>query len=236
MTKTITEIQNIVKQLAEKLNVPTNLLPTFSSPIGDATPNIEVDNLGLYNYVINEIQTFAKNYTDKDFDRIKFDWNGKHADHFEDKNIDFRMQLCETIKNDFSYSSDKLILDLYLELSKCAKETWSVYNSFHLFADELLERGGIKYFDEYLEGASKSMDTNLSSGRLDLSKERVSEILSHIKSTIANSNKESDIRGYDYMLKRFEWLSEKETEKNNKTEIKTGANNVYNSLWERVKT
>jgi len=54
MTKTVTEIQNIVNQLAERINAPKYLLPTFSSPIGDATPNIEVDNLGLYNYVISE--------------------------------------------------------------------------------------------------------------------------------------------------------------------------------------
>lgn len=54
MTKTVTEIQNIVNQLAERINAPTSLLPTFSTPIGDATPNIEVDSLGLYNYVISE--------------------------------------------------------------------------------------------------------------------------------------------------------------------------------------
>ncbi|WP_405377750.1 Imm63 family immunity protein [Nonlabens sp. Asnod3-A02] len=54
MTKTVTEIQNIVNQLAKKINAPSYLLPTFSSPIGDATPNIEVDNFGLYNYVISE--------------------------------------------------------------------------------------------------------------------------------------------------------------------------------------
>jgi hypothetical protein len=180
----------------------------------------------------NEIQKFAKNYSDKDFDRIKFDWNEKHGDDFKDKNYDFRMKVCEIIKDDFSYSSDKLILDLYLELSKCAKETWCVYNSFHLFANELLERGGIKYFDKYVEGASKSMDTNLSSGRLDLSKERISEILNHIKSKIANFENESEIRGYDYMLKRFEWLSEK----NNKTEIKTVEKKINHSFWERFKS
>ena len=54
MTKTVTEIQDIVNQLAKKINAPSYLLPTFSSPIGDATPNIEVDNLGLYNFVISE--------------------------------------------------------------------------------------------------------------------------------------------------------------------------------------
>lgn len=54
MTKTVTEIENIVKQLAEKINAPSYYLPTFSTPKGDATPNIEVDNSGLYNYVISE--------------------------------------------------------------------------------------------------------------------------------------------------------------------------------------
>ena len=185
----------------------------------------------------NEIQTFAKNYSDKDFDRIKFDWNGKHGDEFEDKNYDFRMQLCETIKDDLSYSTEKLILDLYLELSKCAKETFGVYNSYHLFANELLERTGTKYFDQYIEGGSKSMDTGISSGRLNLSKERVFEILNHIKSKIANSENENEIGGYDFMLKRFEWLTEKEVEKkHHKSEIKTGANNGYNSLWQRFKS
>ena len=190
----------------------------------------------------NEIQTFTQNYSDKDFDRIKFDWNGKHGDDFEDKNYDFRMQLCETIKDDFSYSSEKLILDLYIELSKCAKETFGVYNSYHLFANELLERTGIKYFEEYIEGASKSMDTGLSSGRLDLSKERVSEILNHIKSKMENSENESEIRGYDYMLKRFEWLSEKNkklvptTYKNNGGKPAKTKDSNNNNFWSKLKS
>ncbi|EMQ93816.1 hypothetical protein D778_01403 [Xanthomarina gelatinilytica] len=52
--KTLTEIQNLAKELASKINAPTNLLPTFSTPIGDATPNVEVDNSGLYHFVISE--------------------------------------------------------------------------------------------------------------------------------------------------------------------------------------
>lgn len=52
--KTLSEMQNLAKDLARRINAPTNLLPTFSSPIGDATPNIEVDNSGLYHFVISE--------------------------------------------------------------------------------------------------------------------------------------------------------------------------------------
>jgi len=54
MTKNVSEIQTIVHKLAKKINAPSNFLPTFSTPFGDATPNIEVDEVGLYNYVISE--------------------------------------------------------------------------------------------------------------------------------------------------------------------------------------
>ena len=154
-----------------------------------------------------EIQSFINNYSENDFDRIRFDWNGKHGDEFEDINEIFRIQVCETIKNDFSCASDKLILDLYLELSKHAGESWGIYESYHLFANELLERGGIAFFDAYIEGASQCMDTEISSGILNLSRERLDEILKHITSRIAESLDKSEIQGYDYMQKRFELLS-----------------------------
>lgn len=54
MVKTIGEIQNVTFDLAKKINAPNHLLPTFSTPRGDATPNIEVDPSGLYYYVISE--------------------------------------------------------------------------------------------------------------------------------------------------------------------------------------
>ncbi|MCB0373226.1 MAG: immunity 63 family protein [Muricauda sp.] len=54
MVKTIGEIQNVTFDLAKKINAPNHLLPTFSTPRGGATPNIEVDPSGLYYYVISE--------------------------------------------------------------------------------------------------------------------------------------------------------------------------------------
>lgn len=184
----------------------------------------------------SEVQLFVKNYTEKDFELIKFDWNGKHGDEFEDKNYDFRIKICETIKNDFSYTSENLIVDLYLELSKCAEESFGVYTSYHLFANELLERTGIKYFDEYIEGASKSMDTGISSGRLTLSKERVSEILNHIQSKMANFETKSEIAGYDFMLERFERLSKKdEINSSRKVVLKATTTKTDSSFWQKVK-
>lgn len=149
---------------------------------------------------------FAKDYTENQYDQIKFEWNGKHGVEFVDDNYEFRMQLCEAIKDDLSIAPDHLIIDLYQELAKSAKETFGVYTSFHLFANELLVRGGVKYFDVYCEGASKSMDTALSSGRIELNKELQREILTHIKARIREGNAP---HGYDYMEQRFEYLVNK---------------------------
>lgn len=153
-----------------------------------------------------EYQNFAKNYSKDDFGRIKFAWNGKHGDDLIDTNYDFRMNLCQAIKDNLSIGPDQLIIDLYIELSKCAKQTFGVYNSFHLFGNEILSRGGTKYFDLYIEGASKSMDTLLMSARLDLNKERIIEILDYINDRL---NEAEPPKGYDHMKQRFEWLLNK---------------------------
>lgn len=153
----------------------------------------------------SEYLEFAKKYSAEQFDVIEFTWNGKHGENFIDKNYEFRIDLCQTIKDDLSIAPDELIIDLYIELSKSAKETFSVYNSFHIFANELLKRGGVKYLDYYMEGAEKSMDTLLSSARLNLDKSAIQEILDHLKKEVKKSNPP---RGYEHMIKRFEWLEQ----------------------------
>lgn len=153
-----------------------------------------------------DYKSFAINYSPADFEKIKFDWNGQHGDDFEDKNYQFRSQLCEAIHDDLAACKETLILDLFLELSKCAKETFGVYLRYHKFANELLERTGIKYFEQYMEGASQSMDTGMSSGLLNLSEERLVEILNHVKSKLAKSPQNVESSGYEFMLHRFENL------------------------------
>lgn len=180
------------------------------------------------------VQSFVKNYSTANFDLIKFDWNGKHGEAFYDKNLAFRMQVCEYLKADFSNCPNQLILDLYLELAKQAKETFGVYSNFHTFANELLERTGIIYFDEYIEGASKSMDTGIMSGKLSLSKERIDEILYYLRNKMEETQNKREVSGYEFMLERFEWLSQSNKNKNSK-EIKLVENSIVNKLWQNIK-
>jgi hypothetical protein len=149
------------------------------------------------------IRTFIQNYSKSDFNRIIFAWNGKHRDQLEDPNMDLRIQVCEFLVHDFSAASDELILDLYQELSKSSKETWSVYRNYHLFAQETLNRGKTKYLMKFLEGASQSFDTTLASGRIDISLADKEEIIQFVERKLANDPGERDRRLLEFALKRF---------------------------------
>ena len=152
-----------------------------------------------------ELRSFVENYSKEDFDRIKFDWNGKHGDEFEDKNLVFRTMLAEFMKEDFSFSPDQLIIDMYLALAECGEQSFGIYLNFHLFANELLNRGGAKYFTHYMEGAKRSMDTYISSGRdLKISKEILNEICDLIQDKIDTSDKDSKL--YEGFQERFDFL------------------------------
>lgn len=119
-----------------------------------------------------ELQTYVTNYTSADFNRIKLLWNGKYGQDFIDENYDFRMQVCEFVVPQIDKVKIELIRDLYCETGKTSPMTFGIYTKFHLFANELLKRGGIDYLLDYIRGASNSMDTGISSGRLIISRQR----------------------------------------------------------------
>jgi len=150
-----------------------------------------------------EIEKFIKEYSESDFDKIKFDWNGKHGDELKDPNMDFRMEVCEYLIKDFSIAPDSLILHLYQELSKSSKETWGVYRSYHLFAQEILNRGKTKYLLNYLQGASQSFDTSLASGRIVLTNDEKKEILGFVDTQMADRSNTENRKYFEFAKHRF---------------------------------
>ena len=153
-----------------------------------------------------EFQTFADNYTSDDFDRIKMVWNGKYGNEFEDKNYDFRTQLCEFIIPQLDTIKLELIRDLYCETGKSSEMTFGVYNSFHLFAQQLLQRGGTEYLLDYIKGASHTMDTGISSGRITLTKEKAKELLDFFDNKKSTTTDKEELRLLnDYIRHRLEY-------------------------------
>ncbi len=157
-----------------------------------------------------ELQTYIDNYTIADFDRIKLKWNGKYGQDFIDDNYDFRMQVCEFVVPKIDKVSIELIRDLYSETAKTSPMTFGVYNKFHLFADELLKRGGTKYLLDYIRGASHSMDTAMSSGRLTISKQFAKELLDYFYELKSKTNDPEEQKLLnDYIRHRLEYNANK---------------------------
>ncbi|GAA5031996.1 hypothetical protein GCM10011506_24670 [Marivirga lumbricoides] len=155
------------------------------------------------------LKDFILHYSKKDFEDISFYWNGRHGEDFEDLNYDLRMDVCEYLVKDLRLAPDQLIVDLYTELAKSAEQTFGVYNKFHLFANELLLRGGSKYIDIYINGATRSMDTSLMSSRLDLPKSILNEITEFLEQKIKTEPRNKVTQHYLHMLKRFTFLRDK---------------------------
>ena len=151
-----------------------------------------------------ELQTFTENYSSQDFDKIKFDWNGQHAEKFRDNNFDYRMQLCEFLIPQINTVKLDLIRDLYIELSKWAKEAWCVYGKYHLLAQQLLVRGGTDYILDYLNGATQCFDTLLASGRVSLTKEQNQNLLDYINDNLKTTTDESQRNLLQVGKDRFE--------------------------------
>lgn len=91
------------------------------------------------------------------------------------------MRICEYVRQDFTQCSTPLLLDLYRSLAESTKHTFSVYTYFHLFANEILEREGVKCFDVYQTGARQSFDSLLASARLSLSSRRLKELVFYLQ-------------------------------------------------------
>lgn len=127
----------------------------------------------------NELKNYIDHYTIENFNQIELVWNGQYGKNFVDENYDFRIQICEFIIPQINTVNIDLIRDLYLEVGKTSPITFSVYKNFHLFAYELLERGGKDYLLDYIRGASYSMDTLLSSGNINISPKRAKELLEY---------------------------------------------------------
>ncbi|HEY1200324.1 MAG TPA: hypothetical protein VGE79_05055 [Niastella sp.] len=155
-----------------------------------------------------KFQSFADNYTHEDFDRISFRWEGGYGDELKDKNIDFRMQLCEWLLPQIHQVRLELLKDLYLEIGKASEYTLGCYIRFHLLGQELLERGGTTYLKAYLQGAANTMDTALVSSKIQLSKDRAIELLEYFDYKMKNPADQEDAKLYnDYFRPRFERLA-----------------------------
>ena len=156
-----------------------------------------------------EIENFVKSYTEDDLLKIMFDWNGKHADGFEDHNIEFRRCVLEYFKEHMSSFPIQLIVDLYEAETQLAKEAWGVNPIVSDLAQELLERGRAKYVVEYLKGLGRGMDAHIQAKKVELTDECLNELINYCENNRSTGVFQNEGQ-LDILIEFFQWkLQEK---------------------------
>jgi hypothetical protein len=110
-----------------------------------------------------DIAAFIASYTAADEPRIRFDWNGEHAEGFADRNMAFRDAVREAVLRDVAAAPVELVRDLFRAETHFSREAWCISEGVGVLAEALLRRGGAAYLDDYLDGKFQSFDASLGS-------------------------------------------------------------------------
>jgi hypothetical protein len=134
---------------------------------------------------------FIAGYTTADEGRICFEWNGKHAEEFVDRNMEFRAAIRDAVLADLSAAPLTLIRDLFRAETQFSREAWCIVDGIGALAETLLRRGGPANLDDYLEGKFQSFDASLGSAfayDLPLAKAMLAEVRQRLSAS-PNSTK-----------------------------------------------
>jgi hypothetical protein len=112
---------------------------------------------------MNDVAAFIASYNSTNERRIRFDWNGKHAEEFVDRNLEFRAVVREAVLADVSAAPLELVRDLFRAETQCSREAWGIVDRVDILAESLLRRGGTQYLDDFLDGKFQSFDASLGS-------------------------------------------------------------------------
>jgi hypothetical protein len=136
---------------------------------------------------MDEVDTFIRNYSTKDRDRVVFASNGSLGPDLRDANIEHRLAVCDKLrKTGASPASDELIRELYDAETAWAKAAWCVrHDTVSFLAAELLTRNGERNLRHYLECCMfRGMDAYMSSLCVELSPEVRSKVVAGLAALI----------------------------------------------------
>lgn len=148
------------------------------------------------------IISFIKNYSEDDYLKIIFAWNGKFSDDFNDSNYYFRLEVLKEFEVNPSAFPIELVAALYEAETEYAEKAWGVNMAVSPLASELLERGRTNYLEEYYRGSTRGFDAGIASRRLSVSKECLKELITYCENE-GGGNKFPSQKESQYLLDLF---------------------------------
>lgn len=105
-----------------------------------------------------DVRSFVSAYTPADEPRIRFAWNGKHAEDFDDANFEFREAVKEVVLSDVGATPIELVRDLFKAETECSLEAWGIGEGVDILAERLLRADPERFLEDYLTGKFQSFD------------------------------------------------------------------------------
>jgi hypothetical protein len=169
----------------------------------DPRSNLPADWTYRVVYELKSAEETIRSYSESDGRRISFAWNGQHGEHFADANADFRNQVLGLVVDDLQVAPDMLVRDLFLAVTKCSKEAWSIDIRASVLARTLLCRNPEKFLQDYMQGASQSFDAGMATGAVDLPAEVVSMCLELLADELDDIADERERHRLSFFQARF---------------------------------
>jgi len=142
---------------------------------------------------VSEISKFVRNYSEADAHRIVFAWNGRHADEFEDANLEFRQRVLDAVEAEPAAAPLTLIRDLFRAETELSREAWCVDQRVALLARVMLIRDGKGLLLEFLRGKCQSFDASMCCGRAYLEPHVASDLLQEVERRLTTTTDEQEI-------------------------------------------
>ena len=193
----------------------------------------------------SDVENFVLNYNHASmFDKLKFDWNGKHGDEFEDKNYSFRDNIVLFLVKNFDMVSEQingeLLQDLYIEMAKSSKETWGISIYFGNIAEYMLKKGRTKYVMDYLDSLFRyGMDVYCGSSMINLDEDLKKELYDYCMAEFERTNLKRDDVLYEIVEWRFKENDQyyprrlPEESLNSGEDKRNYLNRIWNKLWKK---
>lgn len=157
---------------------------------------------------MDNIQEYIGNYVSNDM-AIRFNWNGRHSNEFEDRNYQFRRLVIKQVLQQSDIAPLSLLRDLFRAETLFAKETWCVNRCVSALASLMLTRGKIKVIDDFIDGRYRSFDTYCECSRINISAVLAEEIRAELLRRLTAGTDTSSREVLQSQIDFFAWLAKK---------------------------
>lgn len=134
-----------------------------------------------------DAEDYVRDYDRADPSRIRFAWNGRHGDQFEDANVAFRQRVLEVVLARGADAPIGLVEALFAAETEYAEQAWCVDLRVRELSQRLLDHGGRRAIETWLRGAYRCQDAFLTSARVRVPADRWLELARAAREWAANS-------------------------------------------------